>query len=260
MKKKAAEEVGINFNLKEMPATSTAQEILNAVHTFNDDPDIHGILVQLPLPPTINEKEVLSAVSFEKDVDGFHPRNIGMLAMKGYDPLFVPCTPKGCIELLDRSGVQIEGKNAVVIGRSNIVGIPMALLLVHRNATVTVCHSRTEDLPAKVKQADIVVAAVGKPELVRGSWVKDGAVVIDVGVNSVPAIDPAPAPAPATATAAATAPAQPRSRLVGDVCFSEVSQVASKITKVPGGVGPMTVAMLLKNTLDSAKRHQGVLW
>jgi len=239
MKQRAAEEVGITFSLKEMPTTSTKDEVLAAIETFNQDPNVHGILVQLPLPPSLPEKEILSAVSYSKDIDGFHPLNMGHLAMKGHDPLFVPCTPRGCIELLDRSGVQIEGKNAVVIGRSNIVGIPVSLLLLHRNATVTVCHSKTENLAQKTREADIVVAAVGRPEMVKGSWVKPGAVVLDVGTNSIPD--------PSTKTG---------QRLVGDVCFSEVSQVAGRITKVPGGIGPMTVAMLLQNTLDSAKRAQ----
>jgi len=198
---------------------------------------VHGILVQLPLPSHINERKVLEAVNYDKDVDGFHPINIGNLAMKGHDPKFIPCTPKGCIELLKRENIEIDGKNAVVLGRSNIVGIPMALLLINHNATVTVCHSRTKDIPSIVKQADIIVAAVGKPEMVKKEWVKPGAVVIDVGINSVK-----------------DETRKSKSRLVGDVS-RDVAEVAGRITPVPGGVGPMTVAMLLQNTLNSAKQQ-----
>jgi 5,10-methylene-tetrahydrofolate dehydrogenase/methenyl tetrahydrofolate cyclohydrolase len=237
MKKKACAEVGIASFGRDLPEDVSQQDLLKIVRDLNADSDIHGILVQLPLPPHIDDEEILGAVSLEKDVDGFHPLNIGRLSMKRRDPLFVPCTPKGCIELLDRSGVTIEGKHAVVLGRSNIVGLPVSMLLLHRNATLTICHSRTRDLPGVVRSADILVAAVGRAEMVQGDWVKPGAVVIDVGVNAVE-----------------DATAQKGYRLVGDVAFDQVAQHASAITPVPGGVGPMTIAMLLRNTLDGAKR------
>jgi methylenetetrahydrofolate dehydrogenase (NADP+) / methenyltetrahydrofolate cyclohydrolase len=196
---------------------------------------VNGILVQLPLPSQIDEERILSSISLEKDVDGFHPINIGRLAQKGRNPLFVPCTPAGCILMLDKLGVELEGANAVVLGRSNIVGMPVALLLVRRNATVTICHSRTKDLPAVVRSADVLIAAVGRPQMVRGDWVKPGAVVIDVGINRI------------------DDPSQPKgSRLVGDVNFDEVKEVAGAITPVPGGVGPMTIALLMQNTVKAA--------
>jgi 5,10-methylene-tetrahydrofolate dehydrogenase/methenyl tetrahydrofolate cyclohydrolase len=175
-------------------------------------------------------------------VDGFHPVNIGRLAMKGREPMFAPCTPAGCIELLDRYGVEIEGKEAVVLGRSNIVGLPVAMLLLHRNATITICHSRTKDLPATCRRADILIAAVGRPKMVKADWVKAGAAVIDVGINRVD-----------------DASAKRGYRLVGDVDFEEVKEVAGYLTPVPGGVGPMTIAMLLRNTLTSAKRAVGLI-
>jgi 5,10-methylene-tetrahydrofolate dehydrogenase/methenyl tetrahydrofolate cyclohydrolase len=237
MKKKACAKVGMNSFGQDLPGDITPGELLEKVRELNANPDVHGILVQLPLPGHIDEEDILSAISLEKDVDGLHPINIGRLSMKRREPLFVPCTPKGCIELLDRTGVQIEGKQAVVLGRSNIVGLPVAMLLLHRNATVTICHSRTKDLPDVVRRADILVAAVGRVEMVRGDWVKPGAVVIDVGMNSVD--DPS---------------SEKGYRLTGDVAFAEVKEVASAITPVPGGVGPMTIAMLLQNTLDSFKR------
>jgi 5,10-methylene-tetrahydrofolate dehydrogenase/methenyl tetrahydrofolate cyclohydrolase len=241
MKKKACAEVGITSFGHDLPADISQQELLQIVRDLNANPDVHGILVQLPLPDHIDEEEILSAVSLEKDVDGFHPINIGRLSMKRREPLFVPCTPKGCIELLLRTGVEIEGKRAVVLGRSNIVGLPVSMLLLHRNATLTICHSRTKDLPGVVREADILVAAVGRAEMVRGDWVKPGAVVIDVGINSV------------------DDPTRERGyRLVGDVAFDEVKEVASAITPVPGGVGPMTIAMLLRNTMDSARRTVGM--
>jgi 5,10-methylene-tetrahydrofolate dehydrogenase/methenyl tetrahydrofolate cyclohydrolase len=241
MKKKACAEVGITSFGHDLPADISQQELLQIVRDLNANPDVHGILVQLPLPDHIDEEEILSAVSLEKDVDGFHPINIGRLSMKRREPLFVPCTPKGCIELLLRTGVEIEGKRAVVLGRSNIVGLPVSMLLLHRNATLTICHSRTKDLPGVVREADILVAAVGRAEMVRGDWVKPGAVVIDVGINSV------------------DDPTRERGyRLVGDVAFDEVKEVAAAITPVPGGVGPMTIAMLLRNTTDSARRTVGM--
>ncbi|KAK6919148.1 Tetrahydrofolate dehydrogenase/cyclohydrolase, NAD(P)-binding domain [Dillenia turbinata] len=236
-KKKACEDVGIASYEVRLPEESTEQEVLKFISDFNDDPLVHGILVQLPLPSHMNEQNILNAVSIEKDVDGFHPLNIGRLAMRGRDPMFVPCTPKGCIELLHRYGIGIKGKRAVVIGRSNIVGMPAALLLQREDATVSIVHSRTINPEEITRQADIIISAVGQPNMVRGSWIKPGAVIIDVGINPVE-----------DATS-------PRGyRLVGDVCYEEACKVASAITPVPGGVGPMTIAMLLSNTLTSAKR------
>jgi 5,10-methylene-tetrahydrofolate dehydrogenase/methenyl tetrahydrofolate cyclohydrolase len=241
MKKRACAEVGITSFGHDLPADISQEELLGVVSDLNANPAVHGILVQLPLPDHIDEEEILGAIDLEKDVDGFHPINIGRLSMKRRDPLFVPCTPKGCIELLDRTGVEIEGKQAVVLGRSNIVGLPVSMLLLHRNATLTICHSRTKDLPSVVRRADILVAAVGRAEMVRGDWVKPGAVVIDVGTNAV------------------DDPTRERGyRLVGDVAFDEVKEVASAITPSPGGVGPMTIAMLLRNTMDSAKHSVGM--
>ncbi len=241
MKKRACAEVGITSFGHDLPADVSQVELLKVVQELNANPDVHGILVQLPLPDHIDEEEILAAISLEKDVDGFHPLNIGRLSMKRREPLFVPCTPKGCIELLNRTGVEIEGKRAVVLGRSNIVGLPVAMLLLHRNATLTICHSRTKDLPGVVREADILIAAVGRAEMVRGDWVKPGVVVIDVGVNRVD--DPT---------------REKGYRLAGDVAFDEVREVAAAITPVPGGVGPMTIAMLLRNTVDGAKRKLGM--
>jgi 5,10-methylene-tetrahydrofolate dehydrogenase/methenyl tetrahydrofolate cyclohydrolase len=241
MKKRACKKAGITSLGQDLPENISQEELLKIVRDLNANPDVHGILVQLPLPDHIVEDEILGAISLEKDVDGFHPINIGRLSMKRREPLFVPCTPKGCIELLDRTGVKIEGKNAVVLGRSNIVGLPVAMLLLHRNATVTICHSYTQYLPGRVIDADILVAAVGRAEIVRGDWIKPGAVVIDVGMNAVDDPD-----------------SEKGYRLVGDVNFDEAKEVASAITPVPGGVGPMTIAMLLRNTVDSAKNLLGI--
>ncbi len=235
-KQKACGEVGIQSFGYNLPATSSQEEVEALVRQLNADPKVNGILVQLPLPAGLDEERVLREIKIEKDVDGFHPLNIGRLAQKGREPLFVPCTPYGCMVLLEEAGVKLSGARAVVLGRSNIVGMPVALLLVRADATVTICHSRTKDLPSVVREADVLVAAIGKPEMVRGDWVKPGAVVIDVGINHV---DDA---------------SRPRGyRLVGDVAFDEVKEVASWITPVPGGVGPMTIAMLLQNTLKGAK-------
>ncbi len=236
MKRKACAEVGIESFGYELPADATQEEVEALVERLNADPKVNGILVQLPLPKHLDEERVLSKISIEKDVDGFHPINIGRLAQKGREPLFVPCTPAGVMVLLEEAGVQLEGANAVVLGRSNIVGMPMALLLVRANATVTICHSRTKDIPAHTRQADVVIAAVGRPHMVKADWVKPGAVVIDVGVNRVD--DPT---------------AKKGYRLVGDVDFDAVKEVAGAITPVPGGVGPMTIAMLLQNTLRAAE-------
>jgi 5,10-methylene-tetrahydrofolate dehydrogenase/methenyl tetrahydrofolate cyclohydrolase len=238
MKQRACEEVGIQSFGHKLPEEATQEEVEELIRQLSADPAVHGILVQLPLPRHLNEDAILGTVALEKDVDGFHPVNIGRLAMKNREPLFIPCTPHGVIVLLERAGVQFEGARAVVLGRSNIVGLPVSLLLLHRNATVTICHSRTQNLPEVTRQADILVAAVGRPQMVRGDWVKPGAVVIDVGVNRVE--DPT---------------AKRGYRLVGDVAFDEVKEVAAAITPVPGGVGPMTIAMLLQNTLNAARRQ-----
>ena len=236
MKKKACEEVGIKSFGYELPATVSQDELEALVKDLNNNPEINGILVQLPLPDGLDEERVLSTISIEKDVDGFHPLNIGRLAQKGRNPLFVSATPAGVLHLLKENVDTLEGKNAVVLGRSNIVGMPVALLLVKENATVTICHSRTKDLPGIIRQADVLVAAVGRTEMVKGDWVKKGAVVIDVGTNRVD-----------------DATKKSGYRLVGDVAFNEVKEVASAITPVPGGVGPMTITMLLKNSLLAAQ-------
>ena len=239
-KQKACGEAGIESFGFTLPATASQSEVEGLVAELNADPRVNGILVQLPLPKGLDEENVLMKISIEKDVDGFHPVNMGRLAQKGRDPLFVPCTPFGCIYLLDQLKVPLDGCNAVVLGRSNIVGMPVALLLVRRNATVTICHSRTRNLPDVVRSADVLIAAVGRAEMVRGSWVKPGAVVIDVGINRI------------------EDPDHPKgSRLVGDVAYNEVKEVASAITPVPGGVGPMTIAMLLRNTVRASKWAQG---
>src|SRR5688572_171107 len=235
-KGKACQELGMGSVSEHLPADATQEQVESLVKKLNADKNISGILVQLPMPSHIDEEKVLSLISIEKDVDGFSPLNIGRLAQKGREPLFVPCTPFGSIYLLEKSGVKIEGANAVVLGRSNIVGMPAALLLIGRNATVTVCHSRTKDIPGTIRQADIVIAAIGKTEFVRGDWIKPGAAVIDVGINAVP-----------------DSTKKSGQRLVGDVNFNEAKEVAGFITPVPGGVGPMTIAMLMKNTLRAAE-------
>ena len=246
-KGKACLELGMGSISEHLPAEATQQQVEGLVKRLNADPNVSGILVQLPMPAHIDEEGVLSLIDIEKDVDGFCPINIGRLAQKGRQPLFVPCTPSGCIYLLEQAGVKIEGANAVVLGRSNIVGMPAALLLIRQNATVTVCHSRTRDLPAVVRQADILIAAIGKKEMVRGDWIKPGAAVIDVGINSIPVLNPDGTPAISEKTG------KPRQKLVGDVKFDEAVQVAGCITPVPGGVGPMTIAMLMRNTLRAAE-------
>jgi len=235
-KGKACLELGMGSISEHLPADATQEQVEKLVKGLNADPKVSGILVQLPMPAHLDEERVLSLIGIEKDVDGFSPINIGRLAQKGRQPLFVPCTPFGCIYLLEQAGVKIEGANAVVLGRSNIVGMPAALLLVGKNATVTVCHSRTRDLPSVVRQADILIAAIGKMEMVRGDWIKPGAAVIDVGINEKP--DPTK---------------KKGYRLVGDVNFEEAKEVAGFITPVPGGVGPMTIAMLMKATLHAAE-------
>ncbi len=235
-KHKACAEVGITSFGHVLPADASQEDVEAVVRDLNHDPKVNGILVQLPLPKGLDEEAVLSLIDINKDVDGFHPVNIGRLAQKGREPSFVSCTPAGCIVLLERSGAKLSGANAVVLGRSNIVGLPVALLLVKEDATVTICHSRTKDIPAICLNADVIVAAIGKPEFVKKDWVKPGAYVIDVGINRV------------------DDPNSPKgSKLVGDVAFDEVSEVAGAITPVPGGVGPMTIAMLLQNTLHAAE-------
>jgi 5,10-methylene-tetrahydrofolate dehydrogenase/methenyl tetrahydrofolate cyclohydrolase len=235
-KQKACAELGMGSVSHNLPGDISQEELEKLIKSLNDDRAVHGILVQLPLPSHLNEERVLQLISIEKDVDGFSPINIGRLAQKGREPLFVPCTPHGCIYLLEKAGVPIEGANAVVLGRSNIVGMPAALLLIGKNATVTVCHSRTKDLPGVVRSADILIAAIGKMEMVRGDWIKPGAAIIDVGINSKP--DPSK---------------KSGYRLVGDVNFEEAKEVAGFITPVPGGVGPMTIAMLMNNTYRAAE-------
>ncbi len=240
-KGRACEEAGMGSITHRLPATAAQAEVEELVRALNADPAVNGILVQLPLPKGLDEEAVLNLISLNKDVDGFHPMNIGQLVMKGRTPQFIPCTPAGCIEMLVRSGIEIAGKDAVVVGRSNIVGVPVAALLQNADATVTTCHSKTKDLPAKVRNADIVVAAIGRPEYVRGEWLKPGCAVIDVGINRVP-----------------DATKKSGARLVGDVAFAEAVEVAGYITPVPGGVGLMTVAMLLTNTVRAFKLQHGL--
>jgi methylenetetrahydrofolate dehydrogenase (NADP+)/methenyltetrahydrofolate cyclohydrolase len=228
-KRKACEEVGIHSVEHHLPATTSQAELMSLVHRLNADPSVHGILVQLPLPKQLDESAVLDAIDPRKDVDGFHPYNVGALVLGKPAPR--PCTPAGIMRLLDEAKCDPKGKRALVIGRSHIVGKPMALMLLERHATVTIAHSRTADLASEVGRAEILVAAIGKAELVKGAWVRQGAVVIDVGMNRLP-----------------------DGKLVGDVEFGAASQRASAITPVPGGVGPMTIAMLLVNTVELAKR------
>jgi len=236
-KGKATGEAGMASFAHKLPDTTSEAELLDLVDELNRDDTVDGILVQLPLPPQIDASRVIAAIDPAKDVDGFHPMNAGRLAT-GLDAL-VPCTPYGCLYLLKQEFGSLSGKEAVVIGRSNIVGKPMAMLLIGESATVTVAHSRTRDLSDVVRRADIVVAAVGRPQMVKGDWIKPGAVVIDVGINRVPAEDG-------------------KSRLVGDVDFASASERAAAITPVPGGVGPMTIAMLLRNTIVAAHRRAGL--
>jgi 5,10-methylene-tetrahydrofolate dehydrogenase/methenyl tetrahydrofolate cyclohydrolase len=234
-KKKACLEVGMASFGYELPKETTQEELLKLVHELAARTDVHGILVQMPLPKHINEDAVIQAIPVHKDVDGFHPANLGLLGVKGKEALFEACTPQGCVELMMRSGIEIAGKRAVVLGRSTIVGLPVALMLLRRDATVTICHSRTPNLPAVTREADILIAAIGKAKFVAADMVKPGATVIDVGINRI--ADPS---------------AKNGSRLVGDVDYEAVSAVAGAMTPVPGGVGPMTIAMLLRNTLRGA--------
>ncbi len=230
-KKKACDYIGIRSLAYELPESTTQEELLKLVEDLNDRDDVDGILVQLPLPSHIDEDTVIKTISPKKDVDGFHPQSVGALSIgqKG----FVSCTPAGIIELLKRSDVDIEGKECVIIGRSNIVGKPMALLMLRENATVTICHSRTKNLKEVAKRADILIVAIGKPEFVTSEYVKEGAVVIDVGIHR-----------------------RDNGKLCGDVLFSDVEPIASAITPVPGGVGPMTIAMLMHNCIDAPNIRQ----
>lgn len=230
MKEKACEQAGIFSDEHKLLAETTEAQLLALIDELNNDERIDGILVQLPLPGHIDETKVLEAISPQKDVDGFHPYNVGRLVTG--NPLFQPCTPYGVMKMLEATGVDLNGKEVVVVGRSNIVGKPVALMCLAKNATVTICHSRTVNLPEKVRKADVLIAAVGRPEMIKGDWIKPGAVVIDVGVNRVG-----------------------EKKLVGDVEYQAALERAGAITPVPGGVGPMTITMLLFNTVESAKRR-----
>ena len=230
MKEKACAQAGIFSDEHKLPAETSEAQLLALVDELNNDPRIDGILVQLPLPDHIDETRVLDAISPHKDVDGFHPFNVGKLVVG--TPTFQPCTPYGIMKMLEKTGTDLSGKEVVVVGRSNIVGKPVALMCLAEHATVTICHSRTKDLAEQVGKADVVIAAVGRPEMIKGSWIKPGAVVIDVGVNRLD-----------------------DGRLVGDVEFEASKERASAITPVPGGVGPMTITMLLHNTVESAKQR-----
>lgn len=241
-KVKTCAELGMHSKKIVLPAATTQEELLTVVHELNQDPTIHGILVQSPPPAHIHEEEIIRAIDPRKDVDGFHPENVAKLVLE--DPSgFVPCTPAGSMRLLAAAGIDTQGAKVVVLGRSMIVGKPMALLLMAKNAnaTVTVAHSRSRDLPALCRDADILIAAVGRPEMVKADWVKEGAVVIDVGINRVP-----------------DASKKSGFRLTGDVAFDEVAPKCHAITPVPGGVGPMTIAMLMKNTLQAARQQNGI--
>ncbi len=232
-KHKACAEAGFASIEHHHPEGMSEAGLLALVARLNADPAVHGILVQLPLPKGIDEKRVLNAIDPRKDVDGFHPINVGKLMIG--EPAPLPCTPAGCIVLLEKSGVPLAGKRAVVVGRSNIVGKPAAILLLRQDMTVTIAHSKTQDLPAIVREADVVIAAVGRSEMIQGDWIKPGAAIIDVGMNRMPT-------------------ASGKDRLTGDVHFPSASERAGWITPVPGGVGPMTIAMLLRNTIDAAER------
>ncbi len=231
-KKKACEQIGYHSKEYALPAKTPEADLLALVEQLNADPNIDGILVQLPLPKHIDEKKIINAIRPDKDVDAFHPVNVGRIMIGDFD--FLPCTPAGVMELIAESGIDLCGKHCVVVGRSNIVGKPQAMLLLHKNATVTICHSKTKDLKAVCQTADVLVVAVGRAEMITGDYIKEGAVVIDVGMNRLE-----------------------NKKLVGDVEFASAEKKASYITPVPGGVGPMTIAMLMKNTLTAAKRHAG---
>ncbi len=235
MKKKACNEIGIinyDVNLEEKVSE---EKIIEEIEKMNNDNNIHGILIQLPLPSHINEERVIKCVKLEKDVDGFHPHNIGNLALKRLSNLIVPCTPEGCIELLDRYKIEIQGKHVVIVGRSNIVGMPLSLLFLHRNATVTICHSKTKNIENITKTADILVVACGRAKMINDNNIQEGCVILDVGINRID-----------------DSSRKSGYRLVGDVDFNNVKEKCSAITPVPGGIGPMTIAILLKHTVDLA--------
>lgn len=232
-KKKMCAEIGMLSEEYALPAETTQEELLDLVRTLNDKSDIHGILVQLPLPKHIDEKTVLNTITPDKDVDAFHPVNVGKIMIGDFD--FLPCTPAGIMDLIAESGIDLEGKNCVVVGRSNIVGKPMAMLLLHKNATVTICHSKTVNLKEVCKKADVLVAAVGRAQMITDEYVKEGAVVIDVGMNRLE-----------------------NKKLVGDVDFESVAPHTSAITPVPGGVGPMTIVTLMRNTVTAAKKFNNM--
>jgi methylenetetrahydrofolate dehydrogenase (NADP+)/methenyltetrahydrofolate cyclohydrolase len=252
MKKKMANKVGFNSVERVLPDDVSQSELLQCVQALNEDDSIDGILVQLPLPEHLEQKEILLSISPDKDVDGFHPYNMGALVRAGEElrqarqPFDVkntgnaPCTPLGCIELIDKAGYELNGANVVILGRSNIVGLPVAMMALHRNATVTCCHSRTKNLPDVVRSADILIAAIGQPEFVKGDWIKPGACVIDVGVNFKDAPE-----------------RKSGRRMCGDVDYKAAMEVAGAITPVPGGVGPMTIGMLMQNTLTNARTRLG---
>lgn len=241
-KARMAEKVGFRSIQKTLPADTAEAELIAILRHYNDDPSIHAILVQLPLPEHIDAKKIISLIAPEKDVDGFHPLNVGRLGAGDLDAALVPCTPAGSVILAREAiGANLSGRHVVIVGRSNIVGKPAAQLFLAENCTVTIAHSRTRDLPAVVRSADIVVAAVGRAEMIKGDWIKPGATVIDVGINRVPAPEKG----------------RGKTRLVGDVAFDEAVEVAGAITPVPGGVGPMTIAMLMSNTLKAARRQRG---
>ena len=247
-KGKAAKACGFHSVQHDLPATTSEADLLALIDDLNDDPAIHGILVQLPLPEHMNSTKILESINPEKDADGFHPTNVGLLAIGSIERALVPCTPAGSLVLVEKAaaalGLKLDGMNAVIVGRSNIVGKPMVQLLLSKNMTVTVAHSRTKDLPGVVRAADLVVAAVGRPEMVKGEWIKPGAIVIDVGINRMPG-------------EGLNAQGKPKTKLVGDVDYAGAAKHAAAITPVPGGVGPMTIAMLMSNTLRSAERAAG---
>lgn len=242
MKKRACNEVGIHHEEVRLSENVSQEVLLEKIRSLNINSSIHGILIQLPLPDHIDTNKVLKSVLREKDVDGFHPENVGNLTLNRLDNVLMPCTPKGCIELLDKYNIEIEGKHVVVIGKSSIVGMPLSLLLLHREATVSVCHIKTKNIKEITRQADILISACGQAQMIKADWLKDGCVVIDVGINSIE-----------------DANAKHGYRIVGDVHFNDVREKVSAITPVPGGVGPMTIAMLLKNTVSAFKLQKIII-
>jgi 5,10-methylene-tetrahydrofolate dehydrogenase/methenyl tetrahydrofolate cyclohydrolase len=241
MKQRTAEQIGIDFQLHKLPIHVTQQQLEKLIAKLNMDAKIHGIIIQLPLPDHIDAKHVTAQVEYHKDVDGFHPYNMGKLALQGHEPLFVACTARGVVELLDRCGVNLCGAKVVIVGCGNVVGKPLGLMLVKRDATVCWCHSETRDISSITKTADVLISAAGVAGLIKADWVSPGTIVIDVGINSILDVT-----------------CSSGKRLVGDVCFDDVLPIASRITPVPGGVGPMTVAMLMKATVESWQRDNSV--